>query len=185
MRHQIILAGFGGQGLMLLGKLICITMMQQDKNVTYVPSYGAEMRGGTANCNVNVSDEFIANAKIETASIAVVMNGPSYEKFKNRVEPGGKLFVNSSLVELKDPPKDVEIIEAPVTEIANELGNVRMANMVMLGVLNHYIEFTDFENFFKNLSYFFSGKKEKLIEGNVEAIKKGEEFARGLAAKAP
>jgi 2-oxoglutarate ferredoxin oxidoreductase subunit gamma len=181
MKHQLILAGFGGQGLMLMGKLLCITMMQQDKHVTYVPSYGAEMRGGTANCNVSVSDDFIASPLVKLGTEVVVMNQPSYEKFNARVAPGGKLFVNTSLVEVTGPPDGYAVIEAPVTEMAIELGDVRMANMIMLGVLNHFVKFTDFDDFINNLGYFFKGKKEKLIESNIKAIRRGEEFAKELA----
>jgi 2-oxoglutarate ferredoxin oxidoreductase subunit gamma len=187
MRHQLILAGFGGQGLMLLGKLICITMMKRDKPVTYVPSYGAEMRGGTANCHVNVSDEFIASAKVEHATAIVVMNQPSWEKFKGAVVPGGLVFVNTSLIKITDPPKNVKIVEVPATETANTLGDVRMANMVMLGALNSVIKFTEFKNFYDNLNYFFTGKKEKFIPNNVKAIEAGESHVKknyaAMAAK--
>ena len=178
MRHQLILAGFGGQGLMLMGKLICVTMMKKDFNVTYVPSYGAEMRGGTANCNVNVSDEFIASAKVEKATAAIVMNQPSYEKFKRSVAPGGKLFVNTSLIEIDERPDGVEIVEVPATDMAVEIGNARMANMVMLGVVNYFIKFTENKDFFDNLDYFFSGKKQKFIPDNIKAFEAGEKYAK-------
>jgi 2-oxoglutarate ferredoxin oxidoreductase subunit gamma len=178
MNERMILAGFGGQGLMLLGKLFCFFEMHNGLHVTYIPSYGAEMRGGTANCSVRISEDPIASPMVPTASIIVVMNQPSYEKFKNRVEPGGCLFVNSSLVELIEPPEGVNIIEVPATGMASEMGNVRNANMVMLGVMNHIKKFADNEFIWAQFPDFLGPAKVKLIDSLKAGMLKGEEYAK-------
>ena len=122
MKEKIICAGFGGQGIMFLGKLVAYTMMHEDKHVTYIPSYGPEMRGGTANCNVIVSDDEIDSPMVDEADTVIVMNQPSYEKFKSAVKPGGLLIVNTSLINITDPPEGVKIIEIAATDLANEMG---------------------------------------------------------------
>ncbi len=174
MKEKIICAGFGGQGIMFLGKLVAYTMMHEDKHVTYIPSYGPEMRGGTANCNVIISDDEIDSPMVEEADTVVVMNQPSYEKFKSQVKPGGLLIINSSLIDIVDPPKDVKIVEIPATDMANEMGNVRLANMIIMGVYNAARKLVDKEKVFAALPEFLGGNKERFIPINMEAIQKGE-----------
>lgn len=128
-------AGFGGQGVLLMGMMLTYSGMQDDKHVTWLPSYGAEMRGGTANCTVILSEEEIASPVVQNPDIAVVMNEPSLAKFEPLVKEGGLLFVNSSLVKSAVKRQDVEVIRVDATDLANELGNVRVANMVMLGAV--------------------------------------------------
>jgi 2-oxoglutarate ferredoxin oxidoreductase subunit gamma len=178
MNERMILAGFGGQGLMLLGKLFCFFEMHNGCHVTYIPSYGAEMRGGTANCSVRLSDDPIASPMVPVASTVVVMNQPSYEKFKNRVEPGGYLFVNSSLVEVTNPPENVNIIEVPATQMASEMGDVRNANMIILGVMNYIKKFADNEFIWAQFPDFLGAAKVKLIDSLKAGMLKGEEFAK-------
>jgi 2-oxoglutarate ferredoxin oxidoreductase subunit gamma len=174
----MILAGFGGQGLMLLGKLFCFFEMHNGLHVTYIPSYGAEMRGGTANCSVVLSEAPIASPLVSKASTIVVMNQPSYEKFKNRVEPGGSLFVNTSLIEITDPPEGINIIEVPATGMAAEMGDVRNANMVMLGVMNHIKKFADNEFIWAQFPEFLGAPKMKLADSLKAGMLKGEEYAK-------
>lgn len=178
MNERMILAGFGGQGLMLLGKLFCFFEMHNGLHVTYIPSYGAEMRGGTANCSVKISDEPIASPMVPVASTLVVMNQPSYEKFKNRVEPGGSIFVNSSLVEIADPPEGVNIVEVPASELALEMGDVRNANMILLGVMNYIKKFADNEFIWAQFPGFLGPPKVKLIDSLKAGMLKGEEYAK-------
>ncbi|NLW17622.1 MAG: 2-oxoacid:ferredoxin oxidoreductase subunit gamma [Firmicutes bacterium] len=135
MTHEIILAGFGGQGVMLMGQMLAYAGMTEGKNVSWLPSYGPEMRGGTANCTVVVSDKPVGSPLITRPGILVAMNLPSLDKFEDNVKPGGLLVYNSSLI--SRPPKrdDIEVLAVPANEIANELGNDRIANMVVLGAL--------------------------------------------------
>ncbi|MHC4661200.1 MAG: 2-oxoacid:acceptor oxidoreductase family protein [Planctomycetota bacterium] len=179
MLEKMIMAGFGGQGIMFLGKLLCYSYMHEDKNVTYIPSYGAEMRGGTANCAVQLSDNVIASPLVAQGTANVVMNQPSYEKFKGKVEGGGTLYVNKSLVELEEPPKDVKIREIPATDMANEMGDVRMANMIMLGAMIHDRGWLPIDTFRQRISEkFLFGRKAKFLEPNVKALETGLNYAK-------
>lgn len=135
MTHEIIIAGFGGQGVMVMGQLLTYAGMLEKKNVSWIPSYGPEMRGGTANCSIILSEEPIG-APIVTESTAVVaMNLPSLDKFEPTLNPGGALLINSSLIERDALRSDINVYKVPANDIANELGNVKVANMVILGAL--------------------------------------------------
>jgi len=135
MTEELIIAGFGGQGVLLTGKLLCVAAMRQGKQVSHIPSYGAEMRGGTANCSVVISDEDIASPVIEKPSIVIALNGPSVAKFESRLRPGGLLIWNSSLV--KNPPtrKDLVLVALDATDLSLVEGTERGANMAAIGAL--------------------------------------------------
>ncbi len=135
MTEELIIAGFGGQGVLLTGRLLCVAAMRQGKKVSHIPSYGAEMRGGTANCSVVISDEDIASPVIERPSIVIALNGPSVAKFEPRVRPGGLLIWNSSLV--KNPPtrKDLVLVSLDATDLSLAEGTERAANMAAIGAL--------------------------------------------------
>jgi 2-oxoglutarate ferredoxin oxidoreductase subunit gamma len=133
MIEQVIMAGFGGQGVMSMGQLLAYSGMLEGKNVSWLPSYGPEMRGGTANCNVIVSDDEIGSPIVTEATAVIAMNLPSLDKFEHSVMPGGTLIINSSLIERKCSRTDIDVFYIPANEIADELGNNRVANMVMLG----------------------------------------------------
>lgn len=170
--ERMILAGFGGQGLMLLGKLLAYSLMKEGKNVSYIPSHGPEMRGGVANCNVCISDNEIASPLVEEATVIIAMNAPSYEKFSHRIKKDGYIFVNTSLVKtLKESAANIIKIDA--SDLANELGDVKVANMVMLGALlkkkNSLIQL---ERLFIHLKDFLASKG-TLYELNKAAILKG------------
>ena len=138
--EKIIMAGFGGQGVMSMGQLLTYAGMIEEKNVSWLPSYGPEMRGGTANCAVIVSDKQVGSPIITSdATAAIVMNLPSLDKFEADVNKGGNLLVNSSLIEKKASREDLNVFYIKANEIANELGNAKVANMVMLGA---YLEIT-------------------------------------------
>lgn len=135
MTEEIIIAGFGGQGVLLAGKLLAIAAMREGKNVSHIPSYGAEMRGGTANCSVVISDEEIASPAIERPTSVIVLNEPSLKKFESRVVPGGVLLVNSSLINYEPARDDIEYISMPFTDMAREKGSEKSANMAAIGRL--------------------------------------------------
>ncbi|WP_242848963.1 2-oxoacid:acceptor oxidoreductase family protein [Syntrophomonas palmitatica] len=130
---QILFAGFGGQGVLAMGQFITHAAMGIGKEVTWVPSYGAEMRGGTANCLVTISDEEINSPLTENPHTAIIMNRPSLDKFEPRVKPNGTLVINSSLVDRMPHRQDLTVWQVPVNAIADEMGNPRGANMIMLG----------------------------------------------------
>lgn len=135
MKEEIVFAGFGGQGVLLMGKLLCIAAMREDKYVSHIPSYGAEMRGGTANCQVVISDEEVAAPIVYNPTIAVVLNNPSLEKFEPRLKKGGLLLYNSSLVDLRPERGDIDVIPVDANGIAEGEGSIRSANMAAIGKL--------------------------------------------------
>lgn len=133
MEEKIIISGFGGQGIMFLGKLICQCGMNQGLDVTFIPSYGAEVRGGTAHCHVVLSDKPIASPVIGKATALIMMNEPSLLKFEDILTPGGLLIINTSLVNTKPKRSDIQIESISATEMAYGLGDMRVTNMIMLG----------------------------------------------------
>jgi 2-oxoglutarate ferredoxin oxidoreductase subunit gamma len=173
MLHQMISAGFGGQGVLLLGQLIAYSGMNEGKNVSWMPSYGPEMRGGTANCSVIVSDEEIGSPVVTDADAVVVMNRPSLEKYEANVAPGGKLFINSSLIDIKATRDDIDIYYIPANEIADELGNARVANIVMLGAYLKQTGVVQPDTLIACLSETLGEKKAHLIPLNEQAMQKG------------
>ena len=174
--EQIIVAGFGGQGVLSLGKMLAEAGMIEGKEVTWLPSYGPEMRGGTSNCNVIISDEWIGAPNITQATAVIVMNAPSLEKFESYVAPGGHLFINSTIIERKAQRTDIHVHYVPANQIAEELGTVKAANMVMLGAYLAIAPVVDPETVIDQLKLVFGEKKAHLIPMNREAI------ARGAAA---
>ena len=163
------MAGFGGQGVMAMGQLTTYAGMIENKHVSWMPSYGPEMRGGSANCAVVVSDEPVGAPVISVATDAIVMNQPSYEKFSKMVEPGGNLFVNSDLVHPDNPRKDINIYEIPVNEIAIELGNPKVANMVMLGAFIKVTEIVKEDSILQAFTKVYGDKNKKLKPLNQKA----------------
>ncbi|RQD69680.1 MAG: 2-oxoacid:ferredoxin oxidoreductase subunit gamma [Tindallia sp. MSAO_Bac2] len=176
MMDKVIMAGFGGQGIMFLGKVLAYAGMTTDLELCWIPSYGPEMRGGTANCSVILSDEEIHSPVVDLADAVVVMNQPAYERFKSRVKPGGVLIVNSSLATTDNKREDITIIEIPASEIANNLGNASIANMVCLGALLPNMRLADWESVEKTMEK-LTIKRPEFLQGNLDAIKKGIEFA--------
>jgi len=172
MMDKVIIAGFGGQGVMFLGKVLAYAGMSSDLELCWIPSYGPEMRGGTANCSVILSDEEIYSHVIEYADAAIVLNQPAYEKFAPRVKPGGVLVVNSSLAKVENPRNDIKIIEIPATEMANEIGNSSIANMVCLGALIPHLELIDMPKVEKTMDK-LTKKRPELLDLNLKAINKG------------
>jgi len=174
---KIICAGFGGQGVMSMGRLIAYTGMLESQEVSWLPSYGPEMRGGTANCNVIVSDHPIGSPIIsKDADAAIVMNLPSMRKFEPELVSGGLLVVNTSLIEAKPIRDDIEIVEVPANEIATEVGNAKAANMVMLGAYIGVSDLFAIESVTEALKKVFGPKKAAFLELNRSAINRGLEL---------
>lgn len=176
MENKVICAGFGGQGVMSMGQLLAYAGMIEDKHVSWLPSYGPEMRGGTANCGVTVSDEEIGSPVITNdADIAIVMNLPSLIKFEKDVKPGGKIFINSSLIEKKVERTDIEAYYIDANKIAADIGNIKAANLVMLGAVLKSTPIVDIESILEAFKKVFGPSKEKFIPQNREALIKGGE----------
>ena len=177
MYFDTIIAGFGGQGVLLMGNLLAAAAMEAGKQVTYMPVYGVEMRGGTANCTVVVSDRPVGSPIIHQPVTAVVMNRPSAEKFGPRVKRSGLLLVNTSLVEEKQvPARTKKVIMVPTRELAQEVGNPRLANMVMLGALVTASGVLEVQAVIKSLPKALDQRYHKMIPANRQALLKGAEF---------
>lgn len=172
MQEEIICAGFGGQGIMFLGKLIAFGAMNKGFKVTWMPSYGAEVRGGTAHSMVVISDDEIASPLISLFDTAVVMNKPSFDKFLPKARPKGMLILNSSLVDPKPARKDITIFKVPMTDIAVRLGDVRAANMVALGFYMQKKRLFSKDIIIKGIKMAFPGNEE-LIDLNTRALEEG------------
>ena len=179
METNLCVAGFGGQGVMTLGKFLAsATCDATDKNVTFFPSYGAEQRGGTANSFVVNSDGAIGAPLGDVMDDLIVMNGPSLVKFLKTLKPGGALFINSSIVDEKDVDRDdVKVVKAPVTELALEMGNAKVLNVIMLGVYVGYTEVVPPEVVWETIEHKL-GSKPKLLPLNKAAFEKGLELGR-------
>ncbi len=168
--HKLIIAGFGGQGVMLIGQMIAYAGMLEGKEVTWMPSYGPEMRGGTANCTVIVSDKKINSPIISEATSVVAMNLPSMVRFEDTVVPGGKLFVNRSLIKEKPGRDDIDVYYIDANEIAASLQNDKAANMVILGAIARVTGIVELESIEKVMEKLFIGNKSKLIPLNKQAL---------------
>jgi len=180
MEFDIILAGFGGQGVMLIGKMIAYAAMHEGKEVSWLPSYGPEMRGGTANCTVVVSDMPVGSPVVQSPHALVAMNLPSLDRFEDTVRPGGVVLVNTSLINRDVRRKDVLAVKVPTTEVAMELGNVRAANIVALGAFVGATGLVSLEEVEKVVAENFASKP-KAVELNLAAVRKGHEI--GLKAR--
>ena len=180
LNERIICAGFGGQGVMLMGQLISYAGMLEGKEVSWLPSYGPEMRGGTANCSVMVSERQIGSPVItDDATVAMVLNLPSLDKFERDVISGGKLLINSSLIEKKASRTDIDVYYIPANEIAVELGNPRVANMIMLGAFLELTKTVEVESVMTALKKIFGESKAHLMPINEEAMMRGAQVVKG------
>ena len=173
MPEEIIIAGFGGQGVMSLGQLIAYAGMLDGKGVSWLPSYGPEQRGGTANCAVVVSEDPVGSPLVTSPSTAIVLNNPSFDKFEPHVRSGGLLILNSSLVRKASERKDIKIIEISASDMANDLGNSRVANMILLGAFLEHTKIVSTNSVIESLKKVLSADKHHLIEVNKQALRKG------------
>ncbi len=173
MNQQIIIAGFGGQGVLFTGKFMAYAGLYQGFEVSWLPSYGPEMHGGTANCNVVISDQPIGSPIVLKATSLIAMNAPSLEKFENTVLPGGKIFVDSTLISAKVSRSDVEAFYIPATQMANENGMKGLSNMIILGKFIKETNICEENLIEKTLKKVVPPKKADLIEKNMQAIQMG------------
>ena len=173
MTNEIMIAGFGGQGVMAIGKTLAEAGMKENKDVCWLPSYGPEMRGGTANCSVVLTDDAIVSPIVLEPTELIAMNLPSLLKFEPTVKAGGTIFVNSSIIAEKVTRTDVKAVYVPCLEIAQELGNLKVANMVMLGAYIKAMGNLQVETIKEMLVHMFTGPKAKLVDLNIEALARG------------
>lgn len=182
MQAEVVFAGFGGQGVMLAGKLLAETGMVLGREVVWLPSYGPEMRGGTANCTVIVGDEPIASPIVRNPRDAVVMNRPSLDKFCPLIRPGGVAVVNRSLITVDPGRDDITVVDVPANQIAIEAGTGRAANMVMLGAYVGATEIVPFEALVEQAKQEFA-KKAKLIPVNIKCLEEGYRIGQASARR--
>lgn len=180
MENNFIIAGFGGQGVLLAGTIFANAFMLDDKNVTWYPCYGAEMRGGTVNCEIVVSDTEVSSVHKQNTDYALVLNQQSFDKFVQRVKSGGTIIANSTLVAETKPRNDINYVFAPMTKIANDLGNGKVTNMAALGVLSSVCDFISKEALISGVEKVLGEKKKHLLPLNIKAL----EIGRGSLVQA-
>ena len=173
---QILIAGFGGQGVLFAGKFLAYKGLVQNKQVSWLPSYGPEMRGGTANCSVILSDMPVGSPIITNPDVLVAMNLPSLMKFVDAVVPGGKILIDSTLIDVKVERTDVEVFYIPATQIAKDAGFSTLAYMVLAGKVLKEIDAVTFDGNKETLESFIPAKKANLIDINCQALKTGYDF---------
>ncbi len=176
MHEEIIFSGFGGQGALFAGQLLTYAALDEGRQVTWIPSYGPEMRGGTAHCVVIISDEPIGSPLTRYPTAAVVLNPASMDKYEPLVKPGGVLVVNSSLVQRPATRTDITVITVPANDIAQEVGDVRMANVVLLGALLAVKEIVKPESVKKAMDEHIPAAKARFIEPNKQSLQRGLEY---------
>jgi 2-oxoglutarate ferredoxin oxidoreductase subunit gamma len=180
MLLKTVFSGFGGQGVLMMGYVLANAGMHEDKHVTFLPAYGAEMRGGTANCTVVISDQEIASPIASFPECVVAMNYPSMVKYQNSVKPGGIMFLNKDLIAEEPTRHDFEVIQVPVNSLAHEMGNDRVLNMIMLGAVAARTGMVSHKALAEAVETVMAGKKRALIEVNQKALLRGAEFISSL-----
>ena len=178
MQTEVIFAGFGGQGVLFAGQILAFAGMDAGKEVTWMPSYGPEMRGGTANCTVIVADEEIGSPLIRNPKAAVVMNLPSLDKYENTVVSDGILIVNASLVDRQVRRQDLDYLMVPAVEIAETIGNKRLMNMVLLGALLQKMPLLTIKAIENTLEAHLPERHRRMLASNKTALEQGAAFAR-------
>ncbi|MBR7077779.1 MAG: 2-oxoacid:acceptor oxidoreductase family protein [Clostridia bacterium] len=174
--QEIILAGFGGQGILSMSKFIAMAGLEEGKNVSWLPSYGPEMRGGTANCNVIVAEEEVGSPIVNKATTIIVMNQPSLEKFEKFLVPGGVVILDKSLVPVMPEREDVEVYAIPATEMAYEMGNATFAGIILLGKLIEVTGVVSRESFEKALYKILPPRKHSMIPDEMKALETGAKY---------
>jgi len=173
---QILIAGFGGQGILFAGKFLAYKGLLEDLQVSWLPSYGPEMRGGTANCNVILSDESVGSPIVNEPDVLIAMNLPSLEKYVNTVVPGGQIYIDSTLISAKVERDDVQVFYIPATQMAKDAGVSTLANMIIMGhVLQNNSELT-FEGTEVTVKKLVPAKKAALVELNMKALEAGRDY---------
>ena len=178
MTKQYIFAGFGGQGMLLIGKFLAMACMLDGKHVSWLPSYGPEMRGGTANCSVIVGDEDVGSPIVDQADVVVAMNLPSLDKFESKVKPGGLLVVNSSIIERKVARDDVTVVYCDSAAVAASVNNAKGANVAILGAMMAKDDVVGVDKMVEAIKIELGPSKQKFLEGNKAALAAGMEAAK-------
>ena len=178
MEKTFIFAGFGGQGMLLIGKFMAMSCMLDGKHVSWLPSYGPEMPGGTANCSVIVSDEPVASPLVDKADVIVAMNRPSLDKFEEHVKPGGVLVVNSSIIDRKAVRDDITVVYCDANGVADSVGNPKGANVAILGAVMEKAPITSIDSMMEAIRIELGEKKARFLEGNKKALIAGMESVR-------
>jgi len=176
MQTEIVIAGFGGQGVLFAGQLLAYAAMDSGMETTWIPSYGPEMRGGTANCTVIVADEEIGAPVVRNPQAVIAMNRPSLDKYEPLIKPGGVLVVNSSMVDRTPERDDIIVVTIPGNEIAEELGSRRLTNMVLLGGLRKALPVLPLEAIEKALAEHLPERHKKLLPQNYQALRAGANY---------
>lgn len=177
-RSELIIAGTGGQGILLAGTLLAYTAMEEGKYVTWIPSYGAERRGGPSYCLIIISNKEIYSPIITDTDCLICLDRIGLEIYENSLKKNGVLFINTSLIKKKPSKNDIEIIEIPAGKLAEEVGNIRTTNMISIGAYIEKTKVVSLDNAIKSLEKVVSKKHSELIELNVLALKKGTEFIK-------
>ena len=174
--HQIVIAGFGGQGLLFAGKVLAHAGLLEGRELSWLPSYGPEMRGGTANCNVILSDTPVGSPIVQHPNVLIVMNTPSLDKYESMVVPGGKIFVDSTLITRKVERDDVEVFYVPATQMATDMGYHNLANMILLGKVVAETGCVKEETLDEALHHVIPARKADLFDVNKSCIEAGKTF---------
>ncbi|WP_369281819.1 2-oxoacid:acceptor oxidoreductase family protein [Oscillibacter sp. GMB15532] len=177
INEKLIVAGFGGQGVLMIGKMVALSAMENGMEVSWLPAYGSEMRGGTATCSVSVSDEPVDSPMILKPTSLIVMNLPSLLKFEDRLAAGGIMIINSSLVHQEPTRTDIKAFKIPFNDLAMEAGNERGMNMLVAGVYAAITEKISLQNLYDAVDHTFVDAKAKFAQGNKEMIKCGYDYA--------
>ncbi len=186
MYHEIIMGGVGGQGIMVIGNLLAQAAFMEGLNVTYLPIYGVEKRGGQADCTVVISSEEIGSPIVGTPQSCIIMSRPSLAKYGPRIKPQGFLLLNSSFVDPREVPRnDLDILAVPAMEIAQNLGNDRLGNMVVIGAFIEKTKVVSLDGLLGALSKAFDESYHHLLPANAAAVRKGAEYARNSVCKRP
>lgn len=180
--ERIIAAGFGGQGILMIGKLLAYAGMKEGKQVTWLPSYGPEMRGGTANCNVIISDTMIGAPIVTEATCLIAMNLPSLDRFESFVQPGGWVLLNRSLIPRTTSRHDVHVLAIPVNDLAHQQGSLRVANVVMLGAYLALAQAVQKTSIIAAIQDVLGPGKQHLLGINLNALEAGIAFATQIPA---
>ena len=177
MTTQILIAGFGGQGVLFAGKFLAYKGLLEQKEVSWLPSYGPEMRGGTANCSIILSDDPVGSPIVSTPDVLVAMNLPSLDKYENATAAGGKIFVDSTLIGRKVERSDVNAYYIPATKMANDAGIPTLANMIMMGKMIKETGVVNFDDIIEALKKVVSAKRANLMDLNIKALEAGYNYA--------
>ena len=174
--HEIIIAGFGGQGLLFAGKVLAYGGLVENQEVSWLPSYGPEMRGGTANCNVILSETPVGSPIVQHPNVLIVMNTPSLDKYEPMVAPGGKIFVDSTLIARKVARGDVEVFYIPATQMASDMNASGLANMILLGAVLRETHCIKDETLPEALHHVIPARKADLFDVNMKAVQAGRDY---------